>query len=169
MSVNFKSDAPLGEILIEFWQGLEDDKGARAQLRRCKTPEEVVMVPAFHRLCRRVRPLMKDERDGWEMRIAAIAGLLAHVRKLDSRKTLAEQMAEKRPGGDSPTVSELRFRRLLQRDRRDLFAALVRVLGLLDKTANPFDLARSVYYWGDNERKRWAFAYFPNVPEKKSA
>lgn len=160
MSVNFKPDAPLGEKLTEFWQELEEDKGARAQLRRCKTPEEVVMVPAFHRLCRHLRPLMKHEREGWEMRIAAIAGLLAHVRKLDSRKTLAEQMAEKRPGGDSPIVSELRFRRLLQRDRQDLFTALIRVLGLLDKRANPFDLARAVYYWGDKERKRWAFAYF---------
>lgn len=160
MSVNFKHDAPLGQILTEFWQGLEEDKGSRAQLRRCKTPDEVVMVSAFHRLCRRVRPLMKDEREGWEMRIAAIAGLLAHVRKLDSRKALAEKMAEKRPGSDSPTVSELRFRRLLQRERGELFGALIRVLGLLDKTANPFDLAQSVYYWGDKERKRWAFAYF---------
>ena len=165
MSVNFKPDALLGQILKEFWQGLEDDKGSRAQLRRCKTPEEVVMVSASHRLCRRVQPLMKDEQEGWEMRIAAIAGLLAHVRKLESHKTLAEQMAT----GDSPAVSELRFRRLLQRNRKDLFGALIRVLGLLDKTANPFDLARSVYYWGDNERKRWAFAYFPNVLEKKSA
>jgi len=156
MSVNFKADSPLGERLAEFWQELEEDKGARAQLRRCKTPEEVVMVPAFHRLCRRVRPLMKDEREGWEMRMAAIAGLLAHVRKLESRKTLAEQMAM----GDTPAVSELRFRRLLQRDRRELFGALIRMLGLLDKKANLFDLARSVYYWGDKERKRWAFAYF---------
>ena len=156
MSVNFKPDAPLGQILTEFWQGLEEDKGSRAQLRRCKTPEEVVMVPAFHRLCRRVRPLMKGERDGWEMRMAAIAGLLAHVRTLDSRKTLAEQMAV----GDTPAVSELRFRRLLQRNREEFYGALMRTLGLLDKKANPFDLARSVYYWGDSERKRWAFAYF---------
>ncbi len=165
MSVNFKHDAPLGKILNAFWQGLEEDKGSRAQLRRCKTPDEVVMVSAFHHLCRRVRPLMKDERGGWEIRMAAIAGLLAHVRALESRKTLAEQMAE----GDPPAVSELRFRRLLQRDRKDLYGALIRVLGLLDKKANLFDLARSVYYWGDSERKRWAFAYFPNVPEKKSA
>ncbi len=167
MSVNFDSDSPVGQIINEFWQGLEDDKGSRAELRRCKRPDEVVMVPAFHRLCHRVRPLMKHERDGWEMRLAAIAGLLAHVRQLDTRRTLAEQMAASK--GDSPVVSELRFRRLLQRDRRDLYGALIRVLGLLDKTANPFDLARSVYYWGDGERKRWAFAYFPRVPEKKTA
>ncbi len=156
MSVNFKSDAPVGEILNEFWQGLEEDKGSRAQLRRCKTVNEVVMVSAFHRLCRRVRPLMKNEHDGWEMRFAAIAGLLAHVRTLDARKTLAAQMAV----GDTPAVSELRFRRLLQRNREEFYGALIRTLGLLDKKANLFDLARSVYYWGDNERKRWAFAYF---------
>jgi len=156
MSVNFKADSPVGQILKEFWQGLEDDKGSRAQLRRCKTADEVVMVSAFHRLCRRLRPLMSNEQEGWEMRIAAIAGLLAHVRTLDSRKTLAGQMAV----GDTPAVSELRFRRLLQRNRAEFYGALMRTLGLLDKKANPFDLARSVYYWGDSERKRWAFAYF---------
>ncbi len=156
MSVKFTTESPMGQKLKEFWQGLEDDKGGRAQLRRCKTANEVVMVPAFHRLCRRVRPLMKYEREGWEMRIAAIAGLLAHVRTLDSRKTLAAQMA----AGDTPAVSELRFRRLLQRNREEFYGALMRTLGLIDKTANPFDLACSVYYWGDSERKRWAFAYF---------
>lgn len=167
MSVNFEPDSAVGKILSEFWQGLEIDKGARAELRRCKRPEEVVLVPGFHRLCSRLHPLLKKEQPGWEMRFAAIAGLLAHVRQLSSKKTLAEQMAESK--GDSPVVSELRFRRLLQRDRSDLYGALIRVLGLLDKKANPHDLARSVYYWGDGERKRWAFAYFPRVPEKKSA
>jgi len=168
MSVNFNPDAPAGQILGKFWQSLEDNKGDRAELRRCKNPEEVILVPAFHRLCNRIRPLMKNEQQGWEMRLAAIAGLLAHIGQLDvRRRTLAEQMAASK--GDSPVVSELRFRRLLQRDRRDLYAALIRVLGLLDKTANPYDLAKSVYYWGDSERKRWAFAYFPHVPEKKSA
>jgi len=167
MSINFNSDAPVGQILREFWQSLEDNKGGRAELRRCRRPEEVVMVPAFHHLCSRIRPLMKDERGSWEMRLAAIVGLLAHVRELNHSKTLAEQMAESK--GDNPVVSELRFRRLLQQDRRGLYCALIRVLGLLDKKVNPFDLARSVYYWGDGERRRWAFAYFPRVPEKKSA
>ncbi len=157
MSVNFKPDAPMGQILEKFWQGLDEDKGGRAQLRRCKTVNEVVMVPAFHRLCSRVRPLMKGEHDGWEMRMAAIAGLLAHVRKLEPHKTLAKQMAM---GGDTPAVSELRFRRLLQRNREEFYVALIRTLGLLDKKANLLDLACSVYYWGDSERKRWAFAYF---------
>jgi CRISPR system Cascade subunit CasB len=159
MSVNFESESAVGKILSEFWQQLEDDKGVRAELRRCKRPEEVVLVPGFHRLCSRLHPLLKNEQPGWEMRFA--------VHQLSSKKTLAEQMAESK--GDSPVVSELRFRRLLQRDRSDLYGALIRVLGLLDKKANPHDLARSVYYWGDGERKRWAFAYFPRVPEKKSA
>jgi CRISPR system Cascade subunit CasB len=165
MSVNFNPDSAVGEILSRFWDGLENNKGDRAELRRCKQPEEVVMIPCFHRLCTHLKPLMKSERDGWEMRIAAIAGLLAHVRELYPKKTLAEHMAEFK--GDSPVVSELRFRRLLQRDRHDLYGALIRVLRLLDKRANIHDMAKSVYYWGDSERKRWAFAYFPHVPEKK--
>ncbi|MES9930991.1 MAG: type I-E CRISPR-associated protein Cse2/CasB [Candidatus Thiodiazotropha sp. 6PDIVS] len=169
MSVNFGPDSPVGEILKSFWEGLENNKGERAELRRCKQPEEVVMIASFHQLCMRLKPFMKSEGKGWEMRIAAIAGLLAHV-QASHHQTLAKQMAELR--GGSPAVSELRFRRLLQRDRRELFGALIRMLGLLNKgldkrVANIHDMAKSVYYWGDSERKRWAFEYFPNVPEKK--
>ncbi|MES9861948.1 MAG: type I-E CRISPR-associated protein Cse2/CasB [Candidatus Thiodiazotropha sp. LLP2] len=166
MSVNFSPDSPVGEILSSFWKGLENDKGNRAELRRCKQPEDVVMISGFHQLCARLKPFMKNEGAGWEMRIASIAGLLAHVRVLYPQKSLAMHMAEFK--GDSPVMSELRFRRLLQRDRFDMYGALIRVIRLLDKKANIHDLAKSVYYWGDSERKRWAFEYFPRVPEKKS-
>ncbi|MES9993562.1 MAG: type I-E CRISPR-associated protein Cse2/CasB [Candidatus Thiodiazotropha sp.] len=165
MSVNFNPDSPVGEILHSFWEGLETNKGDRAELRRCKQPEEVVLLPAFHRLCTRLKPLMKGEGQGWEVRIAAIAGLLAHVREVYPKMPLAEQMAGYK--GDSP-VSELRFRRLLQRNRRDLYSAMIRVIRLLGEKANIHDMAESVYYWGDSQRRRWAFEYFPRVPEKKS-
>jgi len=77
---------------------------------------------------------------------------------------LAYQMAV-----NPPKVSELRFRRLLQRERDDLYGAMIRILQKLDQTANLPDLFNSVFYWGDPVRKRWAFEYFPNTPESKSA
>ena len=40
---------------------------------------------------------------------------------------------------------------------------------LLDHTANLPDLMSSVFYWGDAVRIRWAFDYFPNTPESKTA
>lgn len=88
-----------------------------------------------------------------------VVGLLAHVRHR-SNQTLARQMA-----GNPPTVSELRFRRLLQRDQNNLYGAMIRILRMLDHTANLTDLIHSVFYWGDKVKKDWAFDYFPNTPE----
>jgi CRISPR system Cascade subunit CasB len=81
-----------------------------------------------------------------------------------SSETIAKQMA-----GNPPVVSELRFRRLIQRDRNDLYPAMIRAIRMLGKQVNIYDLAASTYYWGDQVKRRWAFDYFPNTPEKQSA
>jgi CRISPR system Cascade subunit CasB len=111
--------------------------------------------PAFQRLCQRLKPEPQEQRQ-----LASVVGLLAHVRHTTGQK-LAYQMA-----GNPPVVSELRFRRLLQRDRTDLYGAMIRILRMLDHRANLPDLISSVFYWGDKVRKDWAFYYFPNTPEK---
>ncbi|MCU7816054.1 MAG: type I-E CRISPR-associated protein Cse2/CasB [Candidatus Thiodiazotropha sp. (ex Rostrolucina anterorostrata)] len=166
MSLYFKKERKEGEILANWWEGLKQDAGGRARLRRCKSPEEVMLEPAFHRLLNRMRPfLTSDEPFAPEtsyMRLAAVAGLLSHVTANDGR-ALAERMAE--PRGNRPLLSALRFRRLLKSQFDDLYPALIRVIRQLDKQASLFDLATSVFYWGDTIRKRWALAYFPKVTE----
>lgn len=158
----FTKDAPATGILTRWWQSLENDKGTRAELRRCDSPEKVLFHSAFPRLCRQLEPLLGKEWN-WEFRLAAVVGLLSHIRRT-SALPLARQMA-----GNPPKVSELRFRRLLQRERDDLYGAMIRMLQMLDQTANLPDLMDSVFNWGDPVRKRWAFDYFPNTPESKSA
>lgn len=37
-------------VVLTWWQGLEDDRGGRAELRRAHNPTEVVFLPAYHRL-----------------------------------------------------------------------------------------------------------------------
>jgi len=71
--------------------------------------------------------------------------------------------------GDPPMVSELRFRRLLQRDTVDIYPAMIRILRMLKGSADIHDLAGSVFFWGDNVKKRWAYAYFPRALKKKTA
>lgn len=154
MSLKLDKDSPATEALIRWWQGLDGNKGVRAELRRCDGPDQVIFHPAFQRLCRRLGPSPQDL-----VPLAAVVGLLSHVRQ-PSNQSLARQMA-----GNPPVVSELRFRRLLQRDRTDLYGAMIRVLRMLDHTANLPDLISSVFYWGDGIRKKWAFDYFPNTPE----
>lgn len=164
MKLEFRSDKAAGEIIAGWWEALQQDTGGRARLRSCRNPEEVMLEPAFHRLLNRIRTLA--EKTGEELsdsdlyRLAAIAGLLAHIKARDN-KPLAERMADSK--GGRPLFSSLRFRRLLKEPLQDLYPAMIRVIRQLDKKANVYDLANSVFYWGDAVRKRWALAYFPKV------
>lgn len=166
MSVKINSESALGKMLYSFWQSLERDKGARAQLGRCKSIAEVIMTPSFQHLCARCDSLLPDIWNSRE-RLAAIVGLMSHIKVHQSGIKLPEQMAQSK--GDRPLVSELRFRRLLQRDFDELYTALIRILRMLNGEANLYDVSTSVLYWGDSIKKEWSFAYFPRIPEKKSA
>jgi len=166
MTIKINSESAFGDILYTFWQNLALDKGARAQLRRCKNISQVIMTPSYQRLCARCGNFLTDTPNSRE-RLAAIAGLLSHLNTHKSDLKLPEQMAQSR--GDRPLVSELRFRRLLQRDFEELYAALIRILRMLNGEANLYNLSKSIFYWGDSIKKEWAFAYFPRIPEKKSA
>ena len=139
--------------LVAWWGGLNDRRGERAELRRAKSVTEVIMTPSFQKLCTR---LVEQLPSGFDKEsVAAIVGLLSHVEKTTDKK-LASQMSE----GSPPVVSELRFRRLLQRDRNELYVAMIRIIRMLKKKVNPYDLIASVYYWGDKQKKDWAYAYF---------
>lgn len=164
MKGKFDADTPLGEVLQQWWTELQARNGDRAELRRAKKVTEVMLLPVFQRACLRFKPFFHED-EAWEMRLAAVLGLTAHIRQIKPERTLALQMA----AGNPPVVSELRFRRLLQRDRADLYVSMVRVLRMLGHEANLHDLANAVYYWGDRVKRAWAFDYFPNTPEKKSA
>lgn len=161
MSVKFDKESSMGKHLTAWWRGLQERPGERAELRRAGTVAEVVMTPAFQRACSQFAGHFQNEKK-WEDRLAAIIGLLSHVREASGQK-LGEQMA-----GNPPVVSELRFRRLIQRNRDDLYVAMIRVIRMLKYRANPYDLAGSIYYWGDSVKKEWAYSYFPKIPKKTS-
>jgi len=162
MSVKFKHDSAVGERLFTFWKSLDKNRGIRAELRRCKTTTDVIMTPSYQRLCAQIRPMVAHEFH-CEERMAAVIGLLSHLKShTTDKKSFPQQMAEK--NGNNPIVSELRFRRLLQRDREDLYGPLIRILRMLNGKANLYSLSESVFYWGDNVKKQWSFAYFPLIP-----
>lgn len=162
MSITFDADKPLGQLLQTWWEELQERNADRAELCRAQDVTAIMLLPAFQRACPRFKPFLQTEYN-WEARLASVLGLLAHVRDNRADASLARQMADT---GNPPPVSELRFRRLLQRERGDLYLALIRVLRLLDNQANLHDLADAVYYWGEGVKRRWAFDYFPHVPEK---
>jgi CRISPR system Cascade subunit CasB len=176
----FNSNTVLGDVLRQWWEELHGigafkEKKAktadRAELSRASTIEDIILLPSFQRACLRFKPFFPERDDGkWERsieRLAIILGLLAQIRE-HTEQTLPLQMASQIQG-DKPVLSELRFRRLVQRDRYDLYQAMCRVLPLLGNKANIYALANDVYYWGKDVKREWAFSYFPNTPAMKTA
>lgn len=149
------------EVVVVWWNDLQQRAGDRAALRRASSPLEVVFLPVYHDLRRRLSGTPWRNRQA----LACMTGVLAHIRQDDERRTFAQQMASPKGAGRGAVLSGLRFRRLIQYpDRESVYSPLVRVVRLLDHQANVPDLARSIYFWSDQVRRDWAFAYYEHAP-----
>jgi len=162
--LKFDKDSPETQALVVWWQALNDNRGDRAELRRCATLAEVAFSPAYHRLRLTLSKFGVVNADA----LALLAGLAARVKNDVHESTIAEQMATGKPDG-SARVSGLRFRRLLKTKESDeLFTAMGRVIALLGGAVNLQSLAKSVYYyWNDRTRKQWAFEYYSKSPSEQ--
>ena len=162
-TLKFDPQQVWGQILLDWWRGLADDTGGRAALRRAPDITAVVLQPAFQRLHRRLLAAGWPGQRWQDDRLAAAAGLLAHVRE-QTPLNLPQAMSE----GDKPRLSELRFKRLLEApDVDSLFTGLRRALPLLQQRADVCALATDVVNWGDGVKKCWAYAY--DWPDKARA
>lgn len=166
--ISWTAESHLGKVLYQWWLGLEDDRASRAVLRRCATLDAVALSDAYQRCYRYMLACnaWPADAENWQKdKLAAIVGLLAHVKTEDSQR-LPIQMSEL--DGDRPKVSEFRFSDLLKIETSDdLFVSLRRTLPLIGNKANIYQLASDVYFWGDNTKKQWAYSY--RWPVKQSA
>lgn len=160
MKLEFDPDTEFGKELKMWWDSLEHNRGDRAILRRCEDVLQVVMTPVFHHQLREWHECFSRNNGD---RLAEIMGLLSHVRQ-HSQHSIGAQMAT--PRGDTPTVSELRFRRLLQSTREEYYRDMIGMIKLLRGEINIHDLAESTYYWGDKTKKRWAYDYYEKIPNR---
>ena len=159
----FDPESDSGKILFEWWRGLEERRGDRAELRRARNPAEVVFSSAYHQLYQRLH-LPKKEA------LALIAGLCAHVKDNQPQLGIAEQMAEGKEGAknDKSKVSGLRFRRSLAvNDPDELYYTMIRIIRLLGGMVNIYDLAKSMYWWNGKTKKQWAYKYYEHASEEK--
>jgi len=159
------SSSAVQRMLKEWWESLKKNRGERAELRRCKEIDEVLLTEAYHRLRKWLSATGFTPRS--EDQLGAVAGLLAHVDEdATEQSKVAAQMAGGAENEEAP-LSGLRFRRLLQNeDRESLYRSLMRVVRLLDRRVNVSSLAEDVYYWGPSVRKRWARDYYDNALEE---
>lgn len=161
--LKFENDSPETQALVGWWQSLDNNRGDRAELRRCSTLTEVEFTPAYHKLRLSLAKFGQVNDDG----LALVAGLAARIKNNVSGDTIAEQMATGKADG-SARVSGLRFRRLLKiKDREELFTAMGRVVALLGGTVNLHSFANSLYYWNDRTRKQCAFEYYTKSPSEQ--
>jgi CRISPR system Cascade subunit CasB len=142
---------------------LPGDRATLARLRRCSAPTEAAMEPATAKLFKALGFNARD--DGHLGRAAALAAVLAHVRK-DGGGSIA--LAIGAPPGGEPGGALLkpnRFRTLMAaRTDDEILTSFRRVVAMLDHTANVRDLAKLILSWtddeaGDRARTRFAFAY----------
>ena len=166
MAIQFNKETGIGKVLLNWWEGLEDDRASRAVLRRASSITAVSLTPPYQRLYQRLLTVGWPEKAApyQNDHLAAVAGLLAHIKQNDGRAP-AKAMSQKEPGQDRPPVSELRFMRLLESPDLDaLFTGLRRALPLAKHSVDVLALANDVVHWGDAVKKRWAYSY--EWPEK---
>ena len=167
-NISFRPESALGMALLRWWEGLDKNRGSRAELRRAHDLTAIALTGAYQHLYRALLPFGwpeedKPENNGRNERLSAIAGLLVHV-KMQGERSLPVTMSD----GERPPFSELRFRRLLESSSLDeVFIGLRRALPLVAYQANVPELANDVLFWGDSVKKRWAYTY--RWPAKSAA
>lgn len=158
------SHPKIKKALVGWWEALRENRGDRAELRRCKGIDEVLLTEAYHRLRRQLTATGFTPKS--EDQLGAVTGLLAHVDENTEGSGIASRMAGGTSENEAP-LSGLRFRKLLKTEsREDLYRPLMRAVRLLDRQADVAALASDIFYWGTSVRKRWAREYYDRALEE---
>lgn len=162
-TVSFEAGSISCSNLNTWWRGLAEQKGERAELRRCHALVQVVFVPSYHALLSKMTQVGYFDKE----RLAMIAGVAAHVRIDNPSARMAAQLSKQDNG--APKLSPLRFRRILAiTENEELYEAMIRLVQYLKGTVNLCDMAQSIYWWNDNTKKRWAYEYYNDISSKKN-
>ena len=164
MTGKFDVDKPLGKLLQKYWDDLKRNRGDRAELRRAKSVNDIILTARIPACLSAIQVLffMNEDLIG-RFRLAAVdLGLLAHVRTTTKKKILHCKWRAN-PGQSSANyASDV----CCNETGMELFIAMIQVLHMLGNKANLHDMANSVYYWGDTSLNvNWAFAYFSDTPD----
>lgn len=153
--------------LRQWWAGLDQNRGARARLRRAKTPDEVLVSPDYQRGLLTLLSASGVTLDPYDaQRLAIGVGVLVHVKTALPEGHFARQLT---PADESQeSVRDPRFRKLLATtDPNDLFLMLRRLVAYLGGAAEIRSLVTGASDWTDATRRAWAIQYYVNRKAKK--
>ena len=145
-------------VVDEWWPRLKGDSGDSATLRRSVDPVSVRMTAPYYNLYETAK---KHGLGTWNKNgLAYAAMVLSHIDR-DSEQTMAAKMGKKTK--DMREVSEFRFQRLISADISEAAPMMIRLLPMIDKTANIGDLTYSILYWDFKTQfiqENWAKHYY---------
>jgi CRISPR system Cascade subunit CasB len=139
-------------ILERWWDNLkENDRGGRAKLRRCESPLDVMLVPAFHNLFNQLKDCIPTKNIS---AVAAIAGLASHVDSNASASeddrywSFAKQLGNSKENSEKPFMSEIRFYKLIKsKDFDEFYKNVRRAMMMLNRNVNLPALADCILEW----------------------
>ncbi len=158
---SFSSDR-IQQGLYRWWSELEEHKGGRARLRRCRKPSEVLIRKEFFRFYE----IIGKPKHLFRKKLAAVCGLLSHVEEDAKGSNLGELLGQAGPEANRPKATEPRFRRLLHyEDQQNLYRPMIRILRQLDNRVPVHEFSKTVYYWdSEGTRESLAFDYYQTIP-----
>jgi len=152
------TDNDISYAVLEWWKeltGMQKDSDGnlkktdsgrtseRAELRRCKSPEQVMAFRGYHRL----RAHLNDETINPEA-LALIAGLCSHIRTNDPANEFPVLLAKPKNDKTTSPLSESRFKKLITcRTASEFYTGLRRALQLLDNVGNIPSITRGILLW----------------------
>ena len=141
----FMMDKKTRGAIMQWWESLEANRGARARLRRCREPSQVFLQSCFYELNNALPQWSK----GQNMSLAAIAGLIANVDQSAQGVSFPQQLGIPKEHGGNPPMSENRFSQLIKsRDWPEFYVRMRRAILMLKRNANIMSLADYIRLFG---------------------
>jgi CRISPR system Cascade subunit CasB len=147
------------DAIIKWKEDLDENRGARARLRRCREPMQVLLHSSFYQL----RESLPDWPPKQSLALAAIAGLIANTDKKDaniSSISFPQQLGSSTTEGGPPLMSETRFRQLIKsRDWPEFYRRMRRAIKMAKSNVNILSIADFVLQFGFEQQ-----GFLPHKP-----
>lgn len=154
-------DKACRDAITKWKEVLDENRGARARLRRCREPMQVLLHSSFYQL----NESLPDWPQKQSLALAAIAGLIANTEKNDANMpgmSFPEQLGSPKTEGGPPLMSENRFRQLIKsRDWPEFYRRMRRAIKMVKSNANILSIADFVLQFGIEQR-----GYVPHEPSR---
>ncbi|MBL4867221.1 MAG: type I-E CRISPR-associated protein Cse2/CasB [Pseudomonadales bacterium] len=159
--------------LLDWWRWLDENRGDRAQLRRAKGSDDILLTAAFSHFLYKM-PGRWSESDQISITNAAmVAAVVARIKKNNEKSSFARELGLPKEGGSHAVMSELRFLQLQKsRTPDEFFTRTCRAIALLGGKASVLSVADDILHWLDEQRfgpsskpqdrlaVRWASDYY---------